>query len=407
MPNLGQELSSLYESECNNWNGLLAELSEEIERQVVAAGIRGTVKRRIKKRESLSHKLSRAKYRPALGSEPIKDLFGLRIVVPFLEDVESVVGFLQLAFNVVEIERKSDTLSFREFAYDATHVILDLSERIKHWRLPPGVPPVCEVQVRTYLQEAWAEVEHELIYKSFGVLPDASTQKKLAALNASLLLSDTIFQELKDHQRQQATWGRQRFHELRKKAERMDSVQFGNWETPDSTPSTKSSAPRAGVSAAERSLAEGIDAHNRREYELAVERYCHALESDPSPRVRSSIHNHRGMARFMLSQVQDAIEDFGNAFDANPNNYSALNNRALAWRHLGIIEQALLDFEASLEIRSEQPEVHFLRGQTFYETDADPTCVRRELERALELQPEYPEVEDLLVKLAKKLSYSE
>jgi putative GTP pyrophosphokinase len=38
------------------------------------------------------------------------------------------------------------------------------------------------VQLRTILQDAWAEVEHELIYKSDIKLPNASIRRKLAAL---------------------------------------------------------------------------------------------------------------------------------------------------------------------------------------------------------------------------------
>ena len=58
-----------------------------------------------------------------------------------------------------------------------------------------------EVQLRTILQEAWAEVEHELVYKAEFTPFDEPMKRKLAALNANLSLSDIIFQEILDYQR--------------------------------------------------------------------------------------------------------------------------------------------------------------------------------------------------------------
>jgi putative GTP pyrophosphokinase len=148
-----------------------------------------TVKCRVKSFESLSEKRSFLA-RAAQHEEPeIKDLLGLRIVAPFQEDVEEAVSVLRRYCNANEIERKSEKLSFREFAYDAVHVELPMQEGLT---LPPGCRAVVEVQLRTILQDAWAEVEHELIYKNHFRLPNSETiRKKLAAVNASLSLACT------------------------------------------------------------------------------------------------------------------------------------------------------------------------------------------------------------------------
>lgn len=386
----------MYTAHRERWQELLDELADEISARLSAKKIRGTVKRRVKALESLSQKQSRPKYQAAVGGEPVKDLLGMRIVVPFLEDTESVVEFLRDKYSVIEVERKSDSLSFREFAYDAVHLVIELQSHAEDCPLPKGLPLVCEVQVRTYLQEAWAEVEHELIYKSYSALPDAATQKKLAALNASLMLSDTVFQELRDHQRRQAEWGRRRFRELRRKAEHLNAT-LPSQESPHGE--APQSGRQAGVSPAESYLAEGVEAHNRREYEKAMTLYNKALRKNPKPEVRSSILNHLGMARFMLNDVKAAIDEFSGAFEANPQNFSALNNRALAWRYLGVVATALKDLDRSLEIQVLQPEVHFLKGQTFFELGDRHEEAMRELRRAIELQPKYPEAEALLERL--------
>ena len=60
---------------------------------------------------------------------------------------------------------------------------------------------VCEIQLCTILQDAWSEVEHELVYKTNFNPFDEPLKRKLAALNATLNLSDTLFQEIRDYQR--------------------------------------------------------------------------------------------------------------------------------------------------------------------------------------------------------------
>ena len=54
---------------------------------------------------------------------------------------------------------------------------------------------------RTILQDAWAEVEHELVYKSEFNPFDKPLRRKLASINASLTLADIVFQEIRDYQK--------------------------------------------------------------------------------------------------------------------------------------------------------------------------------------------------------------
>jgi putative GTP pyrophosphokinase len=122
----------------------------------------------------------------------INDFFGLRIVCPFLEDIETVSSLIASHFEILETERKANQHSFREFGYDSVHLAIPLTTQLTG-RSMPGVRKVCEIQLRTTLQEAWAEVEHELVYKSDISLPNQSIRRKLASLNATLTLSDLIF----------------------------------------------------------------------------------------------------------------------------------------------------------------------------------------------------------------------
>jgi len=375
------------------WMQILQKHATTIRANVLTTISKSVVKHRVKTRSSLGYKHSHPKYNPDLDGEPVKDLLGLRVVVPFLEDVEFVVAGLQEGWAVLEIERKSEVLSYREFGYDAIHVILDLQEELSGVDLPRGVARVCEVQVRTYLQEAWAEVEHELIYKNGTATADQAIRKKLAALNASLALGDTIFQELRDHQRQQAAWGRRRFNELRKKA----AFVGGDGSLGQGTLGRRTQPSRP-----ERLLLQGIDAHNERQYDKAVELYSRLLELGATIELRATTHVHRGMAHFMADRVLQSIDEFSRAWEYEPRNVLALNSRALAWRHIGVVNQALADFDESLAIRPEQPEVHLLKAQTYAEMDGKGANALQEIARALKLQPGYAEARALQSKLLSK-----
>lgn len=63
------------------------------------------------------------------------------------------------------MERKGSERTFREFGYESVHFLLDIPEEFKVGLvLPKNL--IFEIQLRTILQDAWAEVEHELVYKS-------------------------------------------------------------------------------------------------------------------------------------------------------------------------------------------------------------------------------------------------
>ncbi len=139
---------------------------------------------------------------------------------PFLEDLIKAETVLQETFEVIEAERKGVDYSFNQFGYSSTHLLVAVPSHILE-TCGRDVPAVCEIQLRTILQDAWAEIEHELVYKAEFTPFDELLKRKLAALNANLTLSDIIFKEIRDYQRRLQA-------ELRK---RRDSVSQKIWKT--------------------------------------------------------------------------------------------------------------------------------------------------------------------------------
>jgi ppGpp synthetase/RelA/SpoT-type nucleotidyltranferase len=394
MPRNDRRIEDLYDLQMKDWKKSLHSISRKLSRRLDGAGLKYSLKHRVKKIGSLREKQRRQPLEGTRRKERIKDLLGVRVVVPFQEDVEKVVEVVERQFDVLEIERKAEHLSFREFAYDSVHVVIDVPN-VKTLEFPPGCSKACEVQVRTILQDAWAEVEHELIYKSDLDFPDTSVRKKLAALNASLALSDTIFQEIRDYQRELSEWGRERFHELRKKAALPEPMAIPRAKKNSETAEAGQRRGKCdGDARLDSTLYLGLKAHNEKNYAAAIQLYSRALKMRPSGKIRSIIYNHRGMASFMLQRGREALRDFDRSFQCDPRNCRALNNRALIWRRLGHVQESLQDFSRSLEIKGRQPEVHFMRSQSFLEI-GDLASALRDVEAALALRRAYPEAEEL------------
>jgi len=386
---------ALYDARMKDWKNCLGSIARKLSWHLEREGLKYSVKRRVKHGESLLEKQRRSQAHGNPKKEEVKDLLGLRVVVPFQEDVEKVLEVIERYFEVLEIERKSANLSFREFAYDSVHVIIGIPSS-KPLEFPPGCSKACEVQVRTILQDAWAEVEHELIYKSNVDFPDESVRKKLAALNASLTLSDTIFQEIRDYQRELGQWGRERFHELRRKAAFPETTSLPRIMNKQRAGSKRrvATGKKSEESQLDSTLQLGLKAHNEKDYSTAIRFYSRALKLKPDLKIRSVIYHHRGMAHFMLEEERKALKDFERSVQCDSRNYRALNNRALLWRQLGHVQESLNDFARSLEIKGRQPEVRFMRAQTFVEIGDFPSALR-DVKAALEFRPNYPEAEEL------------
>ena len=390
-----QGISLAYSEHAGNWKQCLTGVALEIEVLLEKQHLHATVKQRVKTLESLSEKRNFLS-RETGESEPlIKDLLGLRIVLPFQEGVEQAVELLRQHYQIEQIERKSEQLSFREFAYDAVHVEIPLTSGPE---LPLFCKRVVEVQVRTILQDAWAEVEHELIYKNHFRFPNnESTRKKLAAVNASLSLADMIFQEIRDAQKEMARWGQERFQAMLDKASELVDplLQYEPSDLPQAMLPGIENPAAATRAEIERDLMAGLKAHNTKDYSAAVEYYTRVLDTSPDLGIRSIVFNHRGMAYFMLQQESLALSDFDRSFQCDKNNYRALNYRAMVLRRMGYVELALECFALSLEIAPQQAEVYYLRAQTLVEImQTEPAL--DDLRRALMLDPEHKEAEALL-----------
>ena len=165
---------------------------------------------RVKEANSLEEKTRSACGRYGCLSD-ITDIAGVRIVTYFEEDVDRVASVIWKEFDVdwANSANKSDLLDADRFGYRSRHFVVQLADdrlRLSECSRYRGLKG--EVQVRSVLQHAWAEIEHDLGYKTKNAVPSI-LRRRFARLAGLLELADTEFdhirRELHAHQARLAT----------------------------------------------------------------------------------------------------------------------------------------------------------------------------------------------------------
>ncbi len=320
---------------------------------------------------------------------PINDLIGIRVVCTFIEDLFTVESIIKKMFQVTEVERKGSNYSFKEFGYESTHILITIPEAIQKRRGPCGCQ-VVEIQIRTILQDAWAEVEHELVYKAEFTPFDDPMKRKLAAVNASLSLADIVFQEIRDYQRQlNRELGKRRETFFRKIEESTDDILFqeDRSEEVSRIKPIFRLEPSKGSESIDDLLLDALYAHNNDQFDRAIELYTRIFESQPNDYVKSVIYKHRGMAYFAQSRYQEAIDDFSASLELDPQSYKAAYYRAVVKSVLQRYSEAIEDFTLSLKINPYQHFCLFRRGQAYYHLGDYPQALS-DCENALVIEPD-------------------
>ncbi len=382
------QTAQLYVALRPEYDHILAGIHQSLKELVDGANLAATFKFRVKGFDNFCEKIHRLKK----SSAPIEinDLLGIRIICPFLEDLDTIETIIKQNYAVLEMEHKAEQHSFREFGYDSVHIMVKSPPLTGEKRLP-FTGDVCEIQLRTILQEAWAEVEHELVYKSDIDMPNHTIRRKLASLNASLTLSDLIFQEIRDHQKEIRRRGLKRRQSVEAQTCICGTIQIE--QIPDSKqPTDNEDLPIDDLSSKklERLMLAALEAHSNNQLQEAIEIYSNLLRLKLDQPIRSLVYNHRGMALFALADYQKGLDDFSKAIEFNEDNVRAWTNRGLASRVLGRFEQSLENYNHAIEMAQQQYEGFWGRAQTYYEmqlfTKALDDC-QKCLQRCADFKP--------------------
>jgi len=150
--------------------------------------------------EKCYRKKCRETQRDPLGEQGFTDLCGARVIVHTTQQVEEVCEFIREQFTIVEEGDTKTRLKDSEFGYLSYHFIV---------KFKPDTPFIlgvdthleflknlkAEIQVRTVLQHAWADMLHDRLYKA-PVKPLKRHDRFAAQLAALMETGDTQYERL-------------------------------------------------------------------------------------------------------------------------------------------------------------------------------------------------------------------
>lgn len=157
-----------------------------------------SVTSRCKSAESLAQKISKPdKSYDSLSD--ITDLAGVRVITYFSSDVQRVASIIEREFAIDRENSidKRELLESDRFGYQSLHYVFSLSTR--RLRLPEYKKYdrlKLEIQVRSILQHAWAEIEHDLGYKTESGIPK-EIRRRFARIAGLLEVSDVEFDAIR------------------------------------------------------------------------------------------------------------------------------------------------------------------------------------------------------------------
>lgn len=150
---------------------------------------------RTKTLNSFIEKVWRKNYQNPL--EEITDIAGVRIVFLYQSDRPLIEEIIESEFEIVEKVDKVKDQEADRFGYGALHYIVHLGQRFYNARYAELKDLICEIQVRTVLQDAWALVAHHLSYKQESEVPRIF-RRKLNSISGLFETADDQFNHLKE-----------------------------------------------------------------------------------------------------------------------------------------------------------------------------------------------------------------
>lgn len=152
------------------------------------------ITRRAKEINSFCEKIYRKNYENPLVD--ITDLAGVRVVFLYKTDHHEIEKIIENEFEVIEKQNKLDNSNAERFGYGAFHYLVKIKGNHIGARYDDLRSLVCEIQVRTILQDAWGIVAHHLSYKNETDVPQTLI-RKLNALSGLFETADDQFENLR------------------------------------------------------------------------------------------------------------------------------------------------------------------------------------------------------------------
>lgn len=187
------EWQQRYQNLIADYTRLKEEAEFILQKRIAAKGIKlHSLTSRVKSLTSLEDKAQRKGYTEPL--EQASDLVGVRAVVLFRSDLSKVEKIIRSEFDVLGV---SDTIASADdpstFGYMSQHYEVVLPPSLTGARYEGLADIRFEVQLRSILMDAWANVSHHLAYKDEASIP-VELRRDFNALSGLFYVADTHFE---------------------------------------------------------------------------------------------------------------------------------------------------------------------------------------------------------------------
>ena len=151
------------------------------------------INKRIKTEDSIRGKLIRRNLEYSIENikNDLYDVAGIRIVCPFLKDVNDVVNYIKTNPYIEEVVIEKDYISNpKTTGYRSYHMIVNVKDTVLE-DAEVRVLPV-EIQVRTLAMDCYAALEHRLIYKKDNDVSIEVDNKIKKASNTTINIDNSL-----------------------------------------------------------------------------------------------------------------------------------------------------------------------------------------------------------------------
>ncbi|MCM1500959.1 MAG: hypothetical protein NC124_21075 [Clostridium sp.] len=194
-----KEIMDQYQKRHTIYQNFAGEVEHQLKRILSEENISyNAITCRLKDEESLSGKIDRKgdKYSCL---EDLTDIAGVRVITYYSDDVDKVADIVEREFFVDRENSidKREALEPDRFGYCSVHYVVGMSEerlKLREYQSFSGLK--CEIQIRSVLQHAWAEIEHDLGYKNPVALPK-KIRRNFSRLAGLLEIADKEFEEIR------------------------------------------------------------------------------------------------------------------------------------------------------------------------------------------------------------------
>lgn len=310
-----------YERFSNAVESIIRKALQDIEVHQVAARAKSIEKFAKKASKPDPDDPTRPKYSDPL--QQIEDLAGARVIAYVLRSLERIEGAISREFEVLERSDKLDKLMEKgAVGYRSIHLVARMrSERTSLLEYKEFDGLKVEIQIRTILQHAWAEIEHDMRYKP-SAEPNKELNQRFTALAGLIEIGDREFDQIYE------------IYEIRKKA-LVELSQLSDPESGGLSSKVVGNARDDEDDISRFAISIDGDAVNQvqprellasRKYSEAIVRYSELISEHPN---QFSNYLGRAKAKFLLGDVAGAHADIIRAEELSPDHPFIAQVRAL------------------------------------------------------------------------------